>query len=73
MNLTAREGVDVVATGGALERAFPFEGVPVGVDALDAGTERQLLTIEDMTRGGHRRQPGHRRLQPGREHRCRAR
>jgi hypothetical protein len=57
----ARLPVDamVVATNGspgaferartALERAFPFQGVPVGVDALDPETERELLEIEDVT------------------------
>jgi len=33
----------------ALERAFPFQGVPIGVDALHPETERELVTIEDMT------------------------
>jgi predicted lysophospholipase L1 biosynthesis ABC-type transport system permease subunit len=32
-----------------LERVFPFEGTPVGVDALDPSTARLLAMIQDMT------------------------
>jgi predicted lysophospholipase L1 biosynthesis ABC-type transport system permease subunit len=49
----------VVATNGSpgsfdrarttLERAFPFQGAPVGVEALDPSTARLLTTIQDMT------------------------
>jgi predicted lysophospholipase L1 biosynthesis ABC-type transport system permease subunit len=39
--------VDQVRT--TLERAFPFQGTPVAVDALDTSTERLLAMIEDMT------------------------
>jgi hypothetical protein len=57
----ARLPVDaiVVATNGSsgslerarttLERAFPFEGTPVAIDALDPSTERLLTMIQDMT------------------------
>jgi hypothetical protein len=57
----ARIPVDavVVATNGssgslerartALERAFPFQGAPVAVDAFDPSTARLLAMIEDMT------------------------
>ena len=33
----------------ALERAFPFQGTPVAVDALDPSTTRLLAMIQDMT------------------------
>jgi hypothetical protein len=58
---TERLPVDaiVVATNGssgsferartALERAFPFQGTPVAIDALDPSTERLLTMIQDMT------------------------
>jgi cell division protein FtsX len=58
---TARLPVDaiVVATNGStaslerartsLERAFPFQGVPVAINALDPSTERLLAMIQDMT------------------------
>ena len=49
----------VVATGGSsgsleraqtvLERAFPFQGTPVAVDAYDPSTARLLSMIQDMT------------------------
>ena len=49
----------VVATDGSsgslerarttLERAFPFQGAPVAVDALDPSTARLLAMIQDMT------------------------
>ncbi len=49
----------VVATNGSpgalervrttLERAFPFQGVPVAIDALDPSTARLLTMIQDMT------------------------
>jgi cell division protein FtsX len=49
----------VVATDGSsgalervrttLERAFPFQGVPVAIDALDPSTARLLTMIQDMT------------------------
>jgi predicted lysophospholipase L1 biosynthesis ABC-type transport system permease subunit len=49
----------VVATNGstsanervrtALERAFPFEGGPVAIEAFDPSTERLLTMIQDMT------------------------
>jgi hypothetical protein len=49
----------VVATDGAsgslervrttLERDFPFQGVPVAIDALDPSTARLLAMIQDMT------------------------
>jgi hypothetical protein len=57
----ARLPVDavVVATDGSsrslervrttLERAFPFQGTPVGVEELDASTARLLAMIQDMT------------------------
>jgi hypothetical protein len=57
----ARLPVDavVVATDGsssaierartALERAFPFQGTPVGVEAFDPSTARLLAMIQDMT------------------------
>ena len=57
----ARLPVDavVVATDGssgslerartALERAFPFQGTPVAIDALDPSTARLLAMIQDMT------------------------
>jgi hypothetical protein len=57
----ARLPVDavVVATDGSsgslerarttLERAFPFHGAPVGVEALDPSTARLLTMIQDMT------------------------
>jgi hypothetical protein len=57
----ARLPVDavVVATNGssgsnekartALEQAFPFQGTPVGVEALDPSTARLLAMIQDMT------------------------
>jgi hypothetical protein len=57
----ARLPVDavVVATNGSsgsierartsLERAFPFQGAPVGVEALDPSTARLLTMIQDMT------------------------
>ena len=57
----ARLPVDavVVATDGspgslerartALERAFPFQGTPVAVDAFDPSTARLLTMIQDMT------------------------
>ena len=57
----ARLPVDavVVATNGSsgslerarttLERAFPFQGAPVAVDALDPSTARLLTMIQDMT------------------------
>jgi len=57
----ARIPVDavVVATNGssgslerartALERAFPFQGTPVAVDAFDPSTARLLAMIQDMT------------------------
>ena len=57
----ARLPVDavVVATDGSsgslerarttLERAFPFQGVPVAVDAFDPSTARLLTMIQDMT------------------------
>jgi cell division protein FtsX len=57
----ARLPVDavVVATNGSsgslerarttLERAFPFQGAPVAVDALDPSTARLLAMIQDMT------------------------
>jgi hypothetical protein len=32
-----------------LERAFPFQGAPVGVEALDPSTARLLTMIQDMT------------------------
>jgi cell division protein FtsX len=32
-----------------LERDFPFQGVPVGIDALDPTTARLLTMIQDMT------------------------
>jgi len=32
-----------------LERAFPFQGVPVAIDALDPSTARLLAMIQDMT------------------------
>jgi hypothetical protein len=32
-----------------LERAFPFQGTPVAVDALDPSTARLLAMIQDMT------------------------
>ncbi len=56
----ARLPVDaiVVATDGspgslerartALERAFPFQGTPVAVDAIDPSTERVLAMIQDV-------------------------
>ena len=59
----ARLPVDavVVATNGSsgslerarttLERAFPFQGAPVAVDALDPSTARLLTMIQDMTDG----------------------
>jgi len=58
---TARLPVDavVVATNGwsgslerartVLERAFPFQGTPVAVEALDPSTARLLTMIQDMT------------------------
>ncbi len=58
---TARLPVDaiVVATDGSsislervrtiLERAFPYQGTPVAVEALDASTARLLAMIRDMT------------------------
>ena len=57
----ARLPVDalVVATNGSssaierartlLERAFPFQGSPVGVESLDPSTARLLAMIQDMT------------------------
>jgi hypothetical protein len=57
----ARLPVDaiVVATNGSssanerartvLERAFPFQGTPVGVEAFDPSTARLLTMIQDMT------------------------
>ena len=49
----------VVATDGSsrslervrtvLERAFPYQGIPVAVDALDSSTARLLAMIQDMT------------------------
>jgi hypothetical protein len=49
----------VVATNGSssaierartvLERAFPFQGTPVAVDAFDSSTARLLTMIQDMT------------------------
>ncbi|MGA8296519.1 MAG: FtsX-like permease family protein [Acidimicrobiales bacterium] len=57
----ARLPVDavVVATDGstsslerartALERAFPFQGTPVAVEALDPSTARVLAMVQDMT------------------------
>ncbi len=33
----------------ALERAFPFQGTPVAVEALDPSTARLLAMIQDMT------------------------
>jgi hypothetical protein len=33
----------------ALERAFPFQGIPVAVDAFDPSTARLLAMIQDMT------------------------
>ena len=33
----------------ALERAFPFQGTAVGVEAFDPSTERLLAMIQDMT------------------------
>ncbi len=57
----ARFPVDavVVATNGSssaiervravLERAFPFQGVPVGIESLDPSTARLLTMIQDMT------------------------
>jgi hypothetical protein len=56
----ARLPVDavVVATDGSsavertrttLERAFPFQGSPVGVESLDPSTARLLTMIQDMT------------------------
>jgi predicted lysophospholipase L1 biosynthesis ABC-type transport system permease subunit len=57
----ARLPVDavVVATNGtagslerartALEQAFPFQGTPVGVEAVDPSTARLLAMIQDMT------------------------
>jgi predicted lysophospholipase L1 biosynthesis ABC-type transport system permease subunit len=49
----------VVATDGSsdsiervrtlLERAFPFQGTPVPIEALDPSTARLLATIQDMT------------------------
>jgi cell division protein FtsX len=33
----------------SLERAFPFQGAPVGVEALDPSTARLLAMIQDMT------------------------
>jgi predicted lysophospholipase L1 biosynthesis ABC-type transport system permease subunit len=49
----------VVATDGSsgalervrtmLERVFPFQGVPVAIDALDPSTARLLTMIQDMT------------------------
>jgi hypothetical protein len=57
----ARLPVDavVIATNGSsgslerarttLERAFPFQGAPVAVDALDPSTARLLTMIQDMT------------------------
>ncbi len=33
----------------ALERAFPFQGTPVAVEALDPSTARVLAMIQDMT------------------------
>jgi FtsX-like permease family len=57
----ARLPVDavVVATNGSasaiervrtiLERAFPYQGVPVGVEAVDPSTARLLAMIQDMT------------------------
>jgi hypothetical protein len=33
----------------ALERAFPFQGTPVAVDAFDPSTARLLAMIQDMT------------------------
>jgi hypothetical protein len=49
----------VVATNGSsnaierartvLERAFPFQGTPVGVEAVDPSTARLLAMIQDMT------------------------
>jgi hypothetical protein len=57
----ARRPVDavVVATDGSsrtiervrteLERAFPFQGTPIGVESLDASTARLLTMIQDMT------------------------
>jgi hypothetical protein len=49
----------VVATDGSsgslerahttLERAFPFQGTPVAVDAFDPSTQRLLTMIQDMT------------------------
>jgi hypothetical protein len=33
----------------SLERAFPFQGVPVAVDAFDPSTSRLLAMIQDMT------------------------
>ena len=33
----------------ALERAFPFQGTPVGVEAFDPSTARLLTMIQDMT------------------------
>ncbi len=57
----ARRPVDavVVATDGSpgalerarttLERAFPFQGTPVAVDAFDPSTQRLLAMIQDMT------------------------
>ncbi len=61
MAMAARLPVDavVVATDGSstslervrttLERAFPFQGTPVGVEALDPSTARLLAMIQDMT------------------------
>ncbi len=57
----ARLPVDavVVATDGrpgsierartALERAFPFQGTPIGVDSLEPSTARLLAMVQDMT------------------------
>ena len=52
-------GAVVVATDGSpgaieraqtvLERAFPFQGTPVAVDAFDPSTARLLTMIQDMT------------------------
>jgi predicted lysophospholipase L1 biosynthesis ABC-type transport system permease subunit len=49
----------VVATDGSasslervrttLERAFPFQGTPVGVESLDPSTARLLAMVQDMT------------------------
>ncbi len=58
---TARLPVDavVVATDGSstaleqvrttLERAFPFQGTPIGVESLDPANARLLTMIQDMT------------------------